>query len=104
MEYENRVAKVAPDHLLTNIDGYSISAEQLSQQLSLFLVHHKPYVPYIKRPVLVKLFLGTLQAVFPLRFFPGSLQALCPCRFFSSRERVLYWQPNGPNPLYHRDD
>ena len=21
-----------------------------------------------------------------------------------SRERVLYWQPAGPNPLYHRDD
>jgi len=21
-----------------------------------------------------------------------------------SRERVLYWQPTGPNPLYHRDD
>jgi len=22
----------------------------------------------------------------------------------SFRERVLYWQPTGPNPLYHRDD
>ena len=20
------------------------------------------------------------------------------------RERTLYWQPSGPNPLYHRDD
>ena len=20
------------------------------------------------------------------------------------RERVLWWQPTGPNPLYHRDD
>ena len=27
MMYERRVAKVAPDHLLTNIDGQSISAE-----------------------------------------------------------------------------
>ena len=28
-----------------------------------------------------------------------------PAKFtFSNRERVLYWQPTGPNPLNHRDE
>ena len=28
----------------------------------------------------------------------------CLRRASSERERVLYWQPTGPNPLNHRDD
>ena len=29
---------------------------------------------------------------------------MCVCVCVCERERVLYWQPTGPNPLYHRDD
>ena len=47
------------------------------------------------------------------RLFPGREAWQNPKRIWNDwcevwqageRERVLYWQPTGPNPLYHRDD
>ena len=36
--------------------------------------------------------------------FPGSLETVAVAMLVLGRERILDWQPTGPNPLYHRDD
>ena len=47
---------------------------------------------------------GCPEALKSIQGYPETLSNEHPHVSPRQRERVLYWQPTGPSPLYHRDD